>query len=163
MIRIPITPERGLEEDGEPTCGTDVPVVVQASVCLISLWWCLYFMQHHLIIIRKRTQVMSLINGDQVLLSPAGSGHFVNSHKKTKSGPFWRLWIQTTTQGGKGWKAKQNHCLEFLLWVMSWGWDHASDVGVLFVPVPENLSNAYQRSTYDSPSNQRITNGRGRG
>ena len=26
MIRIPVTPERGIEEDGEPTCGAGVPV-----------------------------------------------------------------------------------------------------------------------------------------
>ena len=115
-----------MHEWENPPCGVNVPVVFQVLVCLISPWWCLYFIKHRLVIIRKRTQVMSLINGDQVLKSPAGSGHFVNSHKKIKSRPFWRLWIQTTKQGRNSWKAKQNQCLMFLLWLMSCEWCRCS-------------------------------------
>lgn len=67
--------------------------------------------------------------------------HFNRDHRKTNQSEireFTKVWVQACF-------LQQSH------------------VKVLFVPVTENLSNAYQRSTYDSPSNQRIANGRGRG
>lgn len=63
---------------------------------------------------------MSLINGDQVLLSPAGSGHFVNSHKKLKVGLFWEVMSSDHNTGKVLLKTQTEPLPEFLLWVMSW-------------------------------------------